>query len=108
MSNPGDVGDTGARDAQWVELAGGQRLLVMRAPRGRAVEAEALTPAERAVLDLLCEGRTNREIAEARGRSVNTVAKQVRGVLRKLGVSDRIELSLTLGAREPSGRPPGP
>lgn len=43
------------------------------------------------LVDLL-DGQSNAEIAARRGRSARTVANQVAAVLRKLGVSSRIEL----------------
>jgi DNA-binding NarL/FixJ family response regulator len=44
---------------------------------------EALTGAERAVLELLRHGLSNEEIAERRKRSVRTIANQVAALLRK-------------------------
>lgn len=38
-------------------------------------------------------GASNEEIASLRGRSVNTVAKQVASLFRKLGVRSRLELA---------------
>jgi DNA-binding CsgD family transcriptional regulator len=42
-----------------------------------------LTPAERDVLALILEGRSNADIASARGRSIRTIANQVASILRK-------------------------
>jgi DNA-binding NarL/FixJ family response regulator len=52
----------------------------------------ALTPAERGVLELVVEGRSNAEIACLRGRSQTTVSKQVSALLRKTGLSSRRSL----------------
>lgn len=51
-----------------------------------------LTPAERDVVQLVASGCTNREIAERRRASVNTVGNQLAAIYGKLGVSSRHEL----------------
>lgn len=51
-----------------------------------------ITPAERAVADLLCEGHTLAHIAQLRGVSANTVKSQVRQLFRKLNVDTRVAL----------------
>jgi DNA-binding CsgD family transcriptional regulator len=53
---------------------------------------DQLTPAERAVADLLCEGHTLARIAQVRGVSANTVKSQVRQLFRKLNVDTRVAL----------------
>lgn len=50
-----------------------------------------LTPRERAVLQLLAQHETNRQVADALTVSVNTVRKQVLSIYTKLGVHDRTE-----------------
>jgi DNA-binding NarL/FixJ family response regulator len=50
-----------------------------------------LSEREQAVLRLLAEGRTDREIAEALTISPRTVETHVGGILRKLGVTRRAE-----------------
>ena len=52
----------------------------------------ALTPAERAVFELLVRGASNSEIARARKASVRTVANQVANLFRKLRVGSRYVL----------------
>jgi DNA-binding CsgD family transcriptional regulator len=54
--------------------------------------AEHLTPAQTAVALAAIEGHTTEAIARRRGRSVGTVAKQLEGVYRRLGISSRREL----------------
>jgi DNA-binding CsgD family transcriptional regulator len=59
-----------------------------------------LSPRENAVLLVLAQGRTNREIAERLFISERTVAVHVRRILAKLGVSGRVEaagLAIRLG-----------
>jgi DNA-binding CsgD family transcriptional regulator len=53
---------------------------------------EALTPVERNVVASILEGKSNREIARARGTSERTVANQVASVFGKLRVGSRAEL----------------
>jgi DNA-binding CsgD family transcriptional regulator len=53
----------------------------------------ALTPAETAVVDLVTEGRTNREIAEQLFISPHTVSAHLRHVFDKMGVRSRVELT---------------
>jgi DNA-binding NarL/FixJ family response regulator len=55
---------------------------------------DQLTPRQREVLQLLAQGRTNREIAEALIISVGTVKGYVEDIIRKLGVSDRTQAAV--------------
>jgi DNA-binding CsgD family transcriptional regulator len=71
-----------------------------------------LAPAEHAVINLLIEGMTYAEIAQARRTSIRTVANQIASGFRRLNVSGRAEL-LCLLARwgfeapvPPAQRPP--
>ena len=52
----------------------------------------ALTPRQREVLQLLAEGKTNREIAEHLSISLITVKQHIAGVIEDLGVSSRDEV----------------
>jgi DNA-binding CsgD family transcriptional regulator len=52
----------------------------------------ALTFSERAVVELVMQGLSNREMALARGVSVQTIANQLTIAYRKLGVQSRREL----------------
>ena len=54
--------------------------------------AARLSPAEHDVAAELVKGKTNREIAELRGTSPNTVANQVRAMFEKLGLDSRSAL----------------
>ncbi|MBL1073383.1 helix-turn-helix transcriptional regulator [Nocardia sp. 2] len=73
-----------------------------------------LTGRQRDVLDLLCAGLTNAEIAEYLVVSVRTVDHHVSAVLRKLGVTNRrAARALVLGSRvaaplRPTGHSGGP
>ena len=57
-----------------------------------------LTQAEKDVLALVRHGLSNREIAETRGTSINTVANQLAALLRKTGAISRRALLVTQGA----------
>lgn len=58
----------------------------------RAV-ASMLTPIERDLLSALNEGMTDSEIAVQRRRSIHTVKNQIRGLLKKFGMTRRSELA---------------
>lgn len=58
---------------------------------GDAARAGALTGRERAVLSLLCEGRSNAQIGWQLGIAEKTVRNHVSGLFRKLGVRSRAE-----------------
>lgn len=51
-----------------------------------------LSPAERRVMDAICEGRSTAEIAEQFGRSKNTIRNQTRRVYEIIGVRTRSAL----------------
>lgn len=53
--------------------------------------AQALTPRELEVLRLLARGQSNQQIAENLFLSVSTVKNHVHSIIKKLGVSDRIQ-----------------
>ena len=57
------------------------------------------TPRERAILDLVAEGRTNREIADALYLSEKTVRNNLSAAFAKLGVSRRSEVAGVLWGR---------
>lgn len=58
------------------------------------VAGEPLTPAQRRVLALIADGRTNGEIAERLGLTMGTVKNAVSEVYARLGVRDRVEAVL--------------
>jgi DNA-binding NarL/FixJ family response regulator len=51
-----------------------------------------LTPAEREIASLLCEGRPLKTIAKLRHRSRCTILNQARSIYAKLGVHSRAEM----------------
>jgi DNA-binding CsgD family transcriptional regulator len=65
-----------------------------RGPRGRPrIGWDSLSDSELRVVRLVAEGRTNRDIAALLFVSRNTVHTQLSSVLRKLGLSSRVELA---------------
>lgn len=54
--------------------------------------AQRLTPAQRAVFDLLMEGRKTADIAKALGRSTYTVRNHVKAIFKSFGVRSRSTL----------------
>ena len=72
----------------WAERARAQ----LERVGGAAVGPAGLTPTERRVAELVAEGRTNREVADALFISVKTVEANLSRVFHKLGVRSRAEL----------------
>jgi len=74
---------------------GGDAFAVLEFPMESVVPRRVtsnLTASERSVVELMLEGKTNLEIAEARRRALRTVANQVASIFRKLGIGSRSEL----------------
>ena len=80
-----------------------REVLVLSFPCEPSSSLEPLSAAERAVVEALLTGASNADIARLRGRSVQTVAKQVASALHKLGVRSRGELAAAM-AGAPSKR----
>lgn len=60
----------------------------------RSPDVLDLTPRQRAVLEMLAEGQSNKLIARSLGINDTTVRVHVRAVLRKLGVNNRTQAAL--------------
>jgi DNA-binding NarL/FixJ family response regulator len=74
--------------------------LLADAVTGTPANLLPLTPRERQVLELVADGHTNREVAEALGISPRTAQKHIENLFKKVQASDRTELvakSLRLG-----------
>jgi DNA-binding NarL/FixJ family response regulator len=69
-----------------------------------ADEGWGLTPRQHEVLELLVQGKSNRDIAEALGLSENTVKVHLVAIFKVLGVSSRTE-ALLAGLRRIQGKP---
>lgn len=61
------------------------------APKPPSIE---LTPRERSILQFICEGHNNREIAGRLGLSEKTVKNHVTNIFTKLGVRDRTQAAI--------------
>jgi two-component system, NarL family, response regulator DevR len=55
---------------------------------------DSLSPQERRVLDLIAEGKTNKQIAETMFLAEHTVKNYITGLLRKLKMSSRTEAAI--------------
>jgi DNA-binding CsgD family transcriptional regulator len=82
--------------ALWAERARAE----LKRISGRAATPGALTPAEERVAALVCEGKTNREVAAALYLSDRTVEGHLARIFGKLGIRHRTELA---GALETQG-----
>ncbi len=59
---------------------------------GPALASRPLTPAERRVLEFVCAGYSNKEIAAHLQRAEPTIKHQVSSCMRKFGLSSRMRL----------------
>lgn len=77
-----------------------------KGPRARpSIGWDSLTPTELTVVDLLCEGLTNRRVGERLFISTRTVDAHVSHIFRKLGVASRTELvSMAITRRQDIGQ----
>jgi DNA-binding CsgD family transcriptional regulator len=73
------------------------------APRRAVAGWDALTPTEWEVVEEVCAGRSNGQVAERLGVSRRTVEAHLRSIYTKLGVSTR--LALAVAQRERSAAP---
>jgi DNA-binding CsgD family transcriptional regulator len=84
-----------------------------RDPRRQEVPAIVLTHRERSIIELLAAGESEEAAAAALGLSRRTVVYAVRSLMDRLGVENRFQLALCLGAAHavplpPSFRPSSP
>ena len=56
-----------------------------------------LTPHEQQIVVLVAQGLTNKEIAQRLGSSPFTVRNQVKVIIRKLGLKNRIQVAYLFG-----------
>lgn len=70
-----------------------------RDPRRGGVPAVALTQREKALITLLADGLTDPAAARRLGISSRTIGYTLRGLMDRLGVENRFQLGLALGAR---------
>ncbi len=75
----------------YFKLSGSDYVVLSMPGRGEG-KPPPLTPAERAVLDLVLQAKSTHDIARARGSSARTVANQLASIFRKTGTGSRAEL----------------
>jgi DNA-binding CsgD family transcriptional regulator len=102
------VGELSSTPATWVD-DGAVRYAFGACADSAPIRAHvgALTDAERAVAAQVVQGKSNREIAAARGASERTIANQIASVFAKAGVHSRAELA-ALDRRPPKRSVPQP
>jgi two-component system response regulator NreC len=81
------------RGELYVHPALTRSLFLELSPEPPARDAEALTPREVEVLQLIAEGYTNRQIGAALSLSVRTVESHRASIMDKLGLHSRVELA---------------
>lgn len=77
------------KDTSWFSRTVMEKLAQIRRPGGPSGELATLTPRERQVLELICKGQTDAEIAAALELSRNTVRNHVATLYGKIGVNRR-------------------
>lgn len=77
------------KDASWFSRTILEKLAQVRRPQAASSEVEALTPREHEVLELICNGKGDAEIASALKLSRNTVRNHVATLYGKIGVNRR-------------------
>ncbi len=73
----------------------GKRLTI-----GDGSDESSLTPREIEILEMICHGASNKDIARHLGISYQTVKNHVTAILHKLGVKDRTQAVLYAIKRE--------
>ncbi|TCO52286.1 regulatory LuxR family protein [Actinocrispum wychmicini] len=80
-------------------------------PRRSGVPTIELSPREKVILGLLADGHTDSSAAKHLGISQRTIAYTLRALMDRVGVDNRFQLGLTLGATRavppPTGSPEG-
>ena len=76
-------------------------LVLSRLKADRGLSEGALTDRERQILELIAQGKTNREIGEVLFLAEGTVRNLVSGILAKLGVGSRVEAAARFARHEP-------
>lgn len=70
-----------------------------RDPRRTSPPTVTLTARERALIELLADGHTDATVARRLGLSARTIGYTLRGLMDRLGVENRFQLGLALGAQ---------
>ena len=65
-----------------------------------------LTPRQQAVIGELMHGSSNKNIAHALGMSEATVKVHLRNVMKKFGVTNRVQIVLRMSVKDKPASPP--
>ncbi|NBI64239.1 LuxR family transcriptional regulator [Clostridiales bacterium] len=91
--------DGQVRSEQKLAAAAGSQEQELARRIDQIAELHKLTVREKEVLELVYDGYTNPDIAEALFISINTVKKHIRNIYEKLGVNSRMETVHLVNAR---------
>ena len=75
----------------WIDR---QTMLKLLTEMKKASHAVRLAPREHEIISLICQGYTNKEIAQKLNISEQTVKSHCHRIYKKIGVSDRLQLAL--------------
>ncbi len=76
-------------------------VVLARVKADRGLAPEGLSERQRQILELIADGKTNREIGEVLFLAEGTVRNLVSGILAKLGVGSRAEAAARFARRDP-------
>jgi PAS domain S-box-containing protein len=97
------------QDTSWFSSTVIEKMAALRRPHGRnrpAPELADLSPREREVMGLICQGLADKEIARTTGLALNTVRRHVAAIYGKLDVHSRSALMVWARERGVPGGPP--
>ena len=97
------------QDTSWFSSTVIEKMAALRQPHGRnspAPELADLSPREREILGLICQGMADKEIARAVELSLNTVRNHVAAIYGKLDVHSRSTLMVWARERGVTSGPP--
>lgn len=89
---PTEILEAGTKDNRFAVLLSRDTTKQISFDLNSVQQAFQLTEAELGVVDLVCGGMTNPEIANQRARSVETINAQVKNILSKTGTANRTQL----------------
>jgi DNA-binding CsgD family transcriptional regulator len=91
VEKPGELMPPAGLEATVLDIDGDE-LALLTYPLPAPYLPPELTPSERDVVLGVLRGDSMAALAQARGRSINTVKNQLRSAYTKLGVGSRVEL----------------
>ena len=57
-------------------------------------DSNTLTPTEKKIILLICDGRSDKEISRIRSRSINTTRSHIKSIYQKMSVSNRTKAAM--------------